>query len=33
MPQGLGTGNVFANNFETPIVLEGDVLIYDPEKG
>ncbi len=32
MPQGLGTGNVFTNNFETPIVLEGDVLMYDSEK-
>lgn len=29
MPQGLGTGGVFSNNFETPIQLRGDRLHYD----
>lgn len=28
-PQGLGTGNLFTNNFITPISLEGDQLRYD----
>lgn len=30
IPQGLGTGGVFTNNFETPLHLEGDRLCYDP---
>ncbi len=31
-PQGLGTGGVFTDNFQTPVRLEGDRLWYDPEK-
>lgn len=30
IPQGLGTGSVFTDNFETPIYLEGDNLRYNP---
>lgn len=30
MPQGLGTGNLYTNNFITPVYLEGDVLRYNP---
>lgn len=29
MPQGLGTGNVFVNNFPSPLRLEGDRLRFD----
>lgn len=29
MPQGLGTGGVFSNNFHSPLHLEGDKLKYD----
>lgn len=32
IPQGLGTGGVFSNNFESPLYLEGDILQYDPTK-
>lgn len=32
MPQGLGTGGVFSNNFTTPLLLEGDRLRYDPDR-
>lgn len=32
IPQGLGTGGVFENNFSTPLFLDGDRLKYDPEK-
>jgi len=32
MPQGLGTGGVFTNNFISPLYLEGDRLHYNPEK-
>lgn len=32
MPQGLGTGNLFLNNIETPVFLEKDRLHYDPAK-
>lgn len=28
-PQGLGTGGVFTNNFDTPIYLDGDLLKYN----
>ncbi len=28
MPQGLGTGNLFTNNFETPLMLEGERLSF-----
>lgn len=31
-PQGLGTGGVFTDNFETPLSLEGDRLRYSPDK-
>lgn len=31
-PQGLGTGGVFTDNFQTPVYLESDKLRYDPEK-
>lgn len=30
-PQGLGTGGVFTDNFQTPVYLESDRLRYDPE--
>ncbi|MDE5807716.1 MAG: o-succinylbenzoate synthase [Muribaculaceae bacterium] len=30
MTQGLGTGNLYTNNFTSPIYLEGDKLSYDP---
>lgn len=30
MPQGLGTGGVFSNNFKTPIYLEGEILKFNP---
>lgn len=32
IPQGLGTGNLFVNNFESPIYLDSDILRYDPDK-
>lgn len=32
MPQGLGTGALFTDNFETPIYLEGEQLHYNPDK-
>lgn len=31
MPQGLGTGGLYVNNVESPIVQERDVLRYNPE--
>ena len=31
-PQGLGTGGVFNNNFETPIYLNKDSLCFDPSR-
>lgn len=30
IPQGLGTGNLFTNNFESPLYLEGDKMNYNP---
>lgn len=30
MPQGLGTGALFTNNFESPLRLDSDRLTYDP---
>lgn len=30
-PQGLGTGGLFTNNFESPISLDKDRLIFDPD--
>ena len=32
IPQGLGTGNLFTNNFPSKLKLMGDKLIYDSEK-
>lgn len=31
IPQGLGTGSLFTNNFESPIFTKGEHLRYDPE--
>ncbi|MBT8236436.1 MAG: o-succinylbenzoate synthase [Bacteroidia bacterium] len=31
MPQGLGTGGLFANNFLSPLYVEGSYLRYDPD--
>lgn len=31
MPQGLGTGALFTNNFRSPLYLEGDKLYYNPK--
>jgi o-succinylbenzoate synthase len=33
MPQGLGTGQLYTNNFESPLTLEGENLKYQFEKG
>lgn len=30
IPQGLGTGALFTNNFESPLCLDSDQLCYDP---
>lgn len=30
MPQGLGTGKLFHNNFESPLYLDGELLKYNP---
>ena len=30
MPQGLGTGGVFSNNFTSPLSLDHDRLRFDP---
>lgn len=32
MPQGLGTGQLYTNNFESPLTLLGDRLFYNPKK-
>nr|WP_321410777.1 o-succinylbenzoate synthase [uncultured Carboxylicivirga sp.] len=32
MPQGLGTGQVFSNNIDSPLFLKGDNLNYNPMK-
>ncbi|MDE6272698.1 MAG: o-succinylbenzoate synthase [Muribaculaceae bacterium] len=32
IPQGLGTGGLFTNNFSSPIYLDGEILRYDPSK-
>ena len=32
MPQGLGTGALFVNNFDSPLVQVGEVLRFDPQK-
>jgi len=31
MPQGLGTGQLYINNFESPLYLKGENLFYNPE--
>lgn len=31
MTQGLGTGNLYTNNFSSPIELKGDKLFYNPD--
>ncbi len=32
LPQGLGTGQLYTNNFPSPLTLEGERLFYRPEK-
>jgi len=32
MPQGLGTGQLFTNNINSPLYLKGEMLHYDPSK-
>lgn len=32
VPQGLGTGALYTNNFSMPLYLEGDKLRYEPDK-
>ncbi|MFZ4457174.1 MAG: o-succinylbenzoate synthase [Bacteroidales bacterium] len=32
MPQGLGTGQLYTNNIDSPLTLEGENLFYFPEK-
>lgn len=32
MPQGLGTGQLYTNNFESPLSLNGENLFYDQQK-
>ncbi|NPA46530.1 MAG: o-succinylbenzoate synthase [Chlorobi bacterium] len=32
IPQGLGTGGLFTNNFPSPLYLDGDRLYFDPSK-
>jgi len=29
MPQGLGTGSLFTNNFDSPLVVKNGTLQYD----
>jgi o-succinylbenzoate synthase len=31
MPQGLGTGQLFTNNFDSPLTLKGERLFYSPD--
>jgi len=31
MPQGLGTGSLYTNNFDSPLVVKNGKLCYDPE--
>lgn len=33
MPQGLGTGSLFTNNFDSPLEVEAGCLSFRPEKG
>lgn len=32
MPQGLGTGQLYVNNIQSPLMLTGDELCYNPDK-
>jgi hypothetical protein len=32
MPQGLGTGQLYTNNFESPLAIETGRLHYQPEQ-
>lgn len=32
LPQGLGTGGLFTNNFKSPLVVSGGCLSYDPKE-
>ncbi len=32
LPQGLGTGQLFTNNFESPLKMNGEYLFFDSEK-
>jgi O-succinylbenzoate synthase len=32
MPQGLGTGTLYTNNFDSPLVISGDKLFYDKSR-
>ncbi len=32
IPQGLGTGQLFTNNIDSPLYLKNDVLMFNPEK-
>jgi hypothetical protein len=31
MPQGLGTGALYENNFPSPLILKGDKMWYDKD--
>lgn len=31
MPQGLGTGNLYTNNLESPLFIQGEMLKYNPK--
>ena len=30
MPQGLGTGGLYTNNIESPLEIEGEEIMYNP---
>lgn len=32
MPQGLGTGSLYTNNFDSPLIVENGQIKYDPER-
>lgn len=32
IPQGLGTGQLYANNFDSPLEIQGDKIYYNPAK-
>ena len=31
LPQGLGTGGLYTNNFESPLEVKNGTIIYNPE--